>query len=180
MPVGFARSLFTGSVFIPKETVITISGISSQSTGLFYSTSFSTSKDELGIVGSTVGGGNGRALIIADGTYNMQITSATGTSISTSLGGAGISGSVTLGKGNFSFDGGNSSIAGSFNVSKNYTGTRSGTTGSVPLDDVTLPYDFGPVTFSNNKITMLSGINTGSGNSMGTPSWTITLYEIAS
>jgi hypothetical protein len=180
MPVGFARSLFGSvSVFIPKETVITIGGISSQNTGLFYSTSFSTSKDELGIVGSTVGGTNGRALIIADGTYNMQITGG-GTSISTSLSGSGISGSVTLGKGNFSFDSGTSGVAGSFNVSKNYSGTRSGTTGAVPLDDVVLPYDFGTVTFSNNKITMRSGINTGSGNSMGTPSFTITLYEIAS
>jgi hypothetical protein len=179
MPVGFARSLFTGSVFIPKETVITISGISSQSTGLFYSTSFSTSKDELGIVGSTVGGGNGRALSIANGTYNMQITGG-GTSISTSLSGTGISGSVTLGKGNFSLESGTSSVTGSFNVSKGYSGTRSGTTGAVPLDNVVLPYNFGTVTFSNDKITMLSGINQGSGNSMGTPTWTITLYEIAS
>jgi hypothetical protein len=180
MPVGFARSLFTGSVFIPKETVITIDGISSQNTGLFYSTSFSTSKDELDIVGSTVGGGNGRALIIADGTYNMEITATTGTSIGTSLSGAGITSSVTIGKGNFTSGGGESSVIGSYNLSKNYSGVRSGTTGSVPLDDVVLPYNFGTVTFNGDRLRMISGLNTGGGTPMNTPTWTITLYEIIS
>ena len=177
MPVGFARSLFTGSVFIPKETVITISGISSSITGLFFAKNFNTSKDELGIVGSTVGDVNGRALIIADGTYNMQITGSSGTSIGTSLGGGGLSASAQIGKGPFTTNFGNGSVSGNFNLSKTYSGSGSS---PVQLNDVVLPYNFGTVTFNGDRLTVKSGLSTESGNTQSTPSWTITLYEIAS
>ena len=175
MPVGFARSLLGGNVLVPRETIITISGINSQSTGLFFAQSFSTSKDELGIVGSTVGGTNGRALIITDGTYNMQITGSSGTSISTSLGGGGLSASAQIGKGPFATNFGNSSVSGNFNVSKTYSGSGSS---PVQLNDVVLPYNFGTVTFDGDRLTVKSGLSTEAGATQSTPSWTITLYEI--
>jgi hypothetical protein len=184
MPVGFARSLFSGSSRVPKETVVRINGVTAQQTGIYGSRGFSLEKDEMGIgLGALMSGDYQVGYKIAEGTYNMQITGNSSATISVQgINSPGWGVQAKIGKA--SYNPSNPAVGQTFNVSKTYSGSwaSGNSVGVIPLVDVNLPYNFGTVTFSTNEILQVeSGSNnSGNGQVQNTPSWTITLYEIIS
>jgi len=179
MPIGFAKSNLTGSGFTPQETIITIEGSSGSNisgSGIGH-TGYTVNKDELDIADNVVGSVNGKAIEIADGTYNVQITAISSTNATH---GASASASYTgqIGAGHTGSTGSLPSGF-TFSDSNTFTGSRSGTSGNIPIT-ANLPVDLGNITFSSSKryLFLKSTLSPSGGHTFNVPGYTITLFEI--
>ena len=178
MPIGFAKSNLTGSGFTPKETIITIgvkSGTNVSGSGIGH-TSYTVDKDELDIADNVVGNVNAKAIEIADGTYNVQITAKSG-STATHSASASVNYTGQIGAGHT----GNTLNLPTFTFSDShtFTGSRAGTSGAITIT-ANLPVDLGNITFSSSKryLFLKSNFSVTGGHTFSAPGYTITLFEI--
>lgn len=167
MPIGFAKNILTSGSAAVLETIVTANGYT---VGSAYSDppskSFTTVKDELGIVGTATNDGsytiNFNHLTLTNGTYNIEITAVSGSTTRVST--------FTAGVGRF-FNSGGTPLT-DFTSTKSYSGD--GTVSST-LTLPSFPDSMGSVTIdssTNAKGLMFVSDVTNGGHSAGAPSVT--------
>ena len=168
MPLGFKGNILTtSSSAAVLETIVTANGYT---VGSAYSDlpskTFTTIKDELGIVGTAPNDGsqtnNFNHLKLSSGTYNIEITAVSGSTTRVS--------SFRAGAGTFYNNGGTPNVT--FHLYRSYSGD--GTTSST-LTLPSFPDNLGSVTFGgsgNPKGLMFHADVTNGGFSAGAPSVT--------
>ena len=178
MPIGYAKSILGGGSIPKLETIVVLAAYSgsSVSAGIMM-TSFSTTKDELSIVGSATGTTNGRYCPIADGTYKVEITATGGT--------PGHSGTIyarawgcQIGVGQTP---NHNALPGNWSFTDSATFTGSADADVTPITNNFTPTSLGNITFDSSTkegLTWKTTTFTPSGGFTGSsPSWTIKLTE---
>ena len=101
MPIGFAKNILTSGSAAVLETIVTANGYT---VGSAYSDlpskTFTTVKDELGIVGTAQNDGsqtnNFNHLTLSSGTYNIEITAVSGSTPGSAVTGQGLALYITM------------------------------------------------------------------------------------